>query len=475
VITKHLGQYDVIVIGGGTAGVPAAIASARGGAKTLLVERTGALGGLMASGMPALGILDRQQNKVVGGIIEEIVDELTEEKLAFGNLRCPLHNSITTVSPWWYRIACTRKCVDAGVEILYSAALLDVRVECSKVCGVSLVSGSYLYIADCQVLIDATGDATAAYLAGADFEIGQPEELEEIIAVHAKQETRYDIGHSKCGKVQPVSMTFCLGGVDTEKFLQYIEKHPETYESPKGYGMHYDKEYLFHSSAIYFTGFGEFIEQARKNGDFDIPRDRVIFATQPNKGEYLINASRVIDIDPTDPIQMSQATNELHRQVAMLTRFFKKYCPGFEDCYLANIGAFAGVRESRRVRGRRTVTKADIDALNIPEDSIALGGYNCDIHLSGVGLYFQPVNHGIGIPYGAMIPERLDGLVVTGRCISTDSYALAVLRVMGACLALGEAAGTAAALAVKNHLSVTEVDVPTLQKILVENGGVVSI
>lgn len=471
---KNLGKYDVIVVGGGTAGVPAAIAAARGGSKTLLVERTGGLGGLMATGMPALGILDRQLNKVVGGIPDEIVRELTEEGLAFGDLRCPLHNSITTVSPWWWRIAASKKCVEAGVEIIYSASLLDVKVENGTVVGASFLSGSWIYEAECSVMVDATGDAHAAYLAGAKFELGQPEELNDIISEQTSKEA-YDPGRSKAGKVQPVSLTFCLGGVNTEEFMKYIEEHPETYKSPATYGMHYDKEYLFHSPAIYVTCFGEFIEQARANGDFDIPRDRVIFATQPNKGEYLINASRVVDIDPTDPLQMSKATDELYRQVAMLTRFFRKYCPGFSECFIANIGSFAGIRESRRIKGLRTVTKEDIDGLNIPDDSIALGGYNCDIHLSGVGLYFQPVGHAIGVPYGSMVPENVDGLLVTGRSISVDSYALAVLRVMGCCLALGEAAGTAAALAVKDRVRVADLDVTKLQDTLVNNGAIVKL
>lgn len=471
---KYLGKYDVIVVGGGTAGVPAAIAAARGGAKTLLVERTGGLGGLMATGMPALGILDRQLNKVVGGITDEIVNELKKEGMAFGDLRCPLHNSITTVSPWWWRIASSRKCAEAGVEILYSASLLDVKVENGTVVGASFLSGSWIFEAECSVMVDATGDAHAAYLAGAKYELGQPEELNDVISEQTSKEA-YDPGRSKAGKVQPVSLTFCLGGVKTEEFMKYLEENPDTYKSPATYGMHYDKEYLFHSPAIYVTCFGEFIEQARANGDFDIPRDRVIFATQPNKGEYLINASRVVDIDPTDPLQMSKATDELYRQVAMLTRFFRKYCPGFSECFIANIGSFAGIRESRRIKGLRTVTKEDIDGLNIPDDSIALGGYNCDIHLSGVGLYFQPVGHAIGVPYGAMVPENVDGLLVTGRSISVDSYALAVLRVMGCCLALGEAAGTAAAIAVKDKVRVAEVDVPKLQATLVGNGAIVKL
>lgn len=471
---KHLGKYDVLVVGGGTAGVPAAIAAGRCGSKTLLVERTGGLGGLMASGMPALGILDRKQNKVVGGIADEMVQELKAEGLSFGDLRCPLHNSITTVSPWWWRIASSRKCIEAGVEILYNASLLTVKVVNGSVCGASFLSGSWIYDVDCTVLVDATGDAHAAYLAGARYELGQPEELDDVISRQARKEA-YDPGHSKAGKVQPVSLTFCLGGVNTEEFMKYLEENPDTYKSPATYGMHYDKEYLFHSPAIYVTCFGEFIKQARENGDFDIPRDRVIFATQPNKGEYLINASRVVDVDPTDPLQMSKATDELYRQVAMLTRFFKKYCPGFSECFIANIGSFAGIRESRRIVGLRMVTQADIEALNIPDDSIALGGYNCDIHLSGVGLYFQPVGHAVGVPYGSMVPENLDGILVTGRAISVDSYALAVLRVMGACLALGEAAGTAAALAVKENVKVADLDVKKLQQTLVKNGAIVKL
>lgn len=471
---KSLGKYDVIVVGGGTAGVPAAIAAARGGSKTLLVERTGGLGGLMATGMPALGILDRQLNKVVSGITDEIVNEIKEEGMAFGDLRCPLHNSITTVSPWWWRIVASKKCVEAGVEVLYSASLLDVKVINGTVTGASFLSGSCIYDAECSVLVDATGDAHAAYLAGAKFELGQPEELDGIISEQAKHE-RYDPGHSKAGKVQPVSLTFCLGGVNTEAFMAYLESNPETYKSPATYGMHYDKEYLFHSPAIYVTCFGEFIEQARANGDFDIPRDRVIFATQPNKGEYLINATRVVDVDPTDPLEMSRATDELYRQVAMVTRFFRKYCPGFSECFISHIGSFAGVRESRRIIGRKMVTKEDIDTVNIPEDSIALGGYNCDIHLSGVGLYFQPVEHAVGVPYGAMVPENLDGILVTGRAISVDSYALAVLRVMGCCLALGEAAGTAAALAVRENVRVADLDVKKLQDTLESNGAIVKL
>lgn len=471
---RKLADYDVVVVGGGTAGVPAAIAAGRQGAKTLLVEKRNSLGGLMATGMPAGGFLDRALNHVVGGIPQEIVDQLQAMGQSFGNLRCPMHNSITNANGFWYKIVAAQKCKEAGVEILLNSDVLDVKVVSGKIESISVLSGTVIFEVPCKVVIDATGDGVAAYLAGAKYEMGQPETLEELISTVATT-TKGNFGYSKKGKVQPVSILFNLGGVDTAKFKAYIKEHPETYKAPAGYGMEYDVDYLFNQPAIYFTGFGEFIEEARKNGDFDIPRDRVIFATQPNEGEYMINATRVIDVDPTDPIAMSNAELECYRQVGMLAKFFKKYCPGFEECFITSIASYTGARESRRFVGLKTVTKADIDALNIPKDTIALSGYNVDIHLTGVGLYFQPANHAVGVPYGALVSQNIDGLMMAGRCISCDSYALGILRSMSTCLAEGEAAGTAAALAVKENISVADINVTELRELLVNNGAILSL
>jgi hypothetical protein len=393
---------------------------------------------------------------------------------SFGNLRCPLHNSITIVNPFWYRIAAAEKCVQAGIDVLLSTDLFDVKVVNSRIRGVTFISGTVQYYVPCKVVVDASGDAVVAYFAGAKYEMGQPESLKQIIKTLVCKEKRYDVGHSETGKVQPVSIMFSLGNVDTEEFQAYIKEHSETYESPLGYGMHYDTDYLENSKGIIFIGFWEFIEKAKVAGDFDIPRDRVIFAKQVNKGEYMINATRVIDIDPTDPLALSKAELECYHQIRTLTNFFKKYCPGFKDCFLANIAAYTGVRESRRIKGLKTVTKTDIDELKIPNDSIALCGYNVDI-LTDVGVYFQPVKHAIGVPYGCLVSQNIDGLLVAGRCISTESYAIGLLRAMSTCLALGEAAGTAAVLAVKNNISVVDVNVDRLRKVLVDNGAIVSL
>jgi len=451
-VRKRLDNYDVVVVGGGPGGIPAAIAAARKGMKTLLVEKNGFLGGVAATGLPILAFYDRAGNKVVGGIGQEIVNKLETKDATVGHVPCPLHNSITTVNPFWFRIIVSEMCQEAGVDVLYASEIQDVVVNNGKVKEVVLFSRGIVYEAECKVLIDATGDGTAAYLAGAMYEQGDPQ----------------------TGKIQPVSLVFSVGNVNIEEFLAYIKANPETFKSPETYGMHYSLDYFLDSKAFYFTGFWEFIEQAKANGEFDIPRDRVIFATQPNRNEIVVNATRMLDIDPTDPLSYSKAETEGHRQVGVLMNFFKKYCPGFKDIFLANIAAGTYARESRRIIGLKTVDRTYVDQLLVPEDTVALAGYNVDIH-SGHGLLFQPSAHAIGIPYGSLVSKNIEGLLASGRCISTDTYAFGQVRAMSTCLALGEAAGIAASMAVKEKKSLADVDVQELRSTLVKDGAIVSI
>lgn len=454
---KKLEKYDVIVIGGGPGGIPAAIASARSGMKTLLVERNAFLGGVAATGLPILAFYDRTGRQVVGGIGDELIQKLAKQGGSFsGHIPCPIHNSFTPVNPHMFRNVAMQTCKDAGVEMLFSTEIKDVNIEDGKVKGVVLFSRSTVMEAECKVIIDATGEGTAAYLAGA----------------------MYDIGNAHDKKIQPVSLIFCLGNVDIEEMLLYIKKHPETFATPDTYGqgIDYTLDYFLNSESFYFTGFGEFIEQAKKNGDFNVPRDRVIFAKQPNKNEIVVNATRVINVDPTDPESLSLAEIEGHRQVQVLFNFFKKYCPGFKDAFLANTAAGTYARESRRITGIKTVTKANIDELLIPEDSIALAGYNVDIHQSGIGLNLLPSAHAIGIPYGCLVSKNIEGLLTSGRCISVEPYPFGLTRAMATCMAIGEAAGTAAAISVNNNnLSLKKINVQELRGLLVKNGAILSV
>lgn len=452
---KFIGKYDLIVIGGGPGGFPAAIAAARQGIKTLLVERNAFLGGVAATGLPLLAFYDRTGKQVVAGIGDELVKKLKTVGGSFdGHIPCPIHNSFTPVNPYLLMGTAAEICVESGVEILFSTEIKDVFTENNKITGVELFSRSNILKADCSVLIDATGDGTAAFLAGADF----------------------DMGNAEKGELQPVSLIFSLGNVHIGEMLEYIKANPETFKTPDTYGegIDYTMDYFLDSESFYFTGFNEFIVQARKNGEFDIPRDRVIFAKQPNENEIVVNATRMLETDPTNPLSMSKAEIEGRRQIKVLLNFFRKYCPGFQDAYLSNTASGTYARESRRIKGVKTITKANIDNLSVPEDSIALAGYNVDIHQNGVGLSLLPASHAIGIPYGCLVSHNIDGLLASGRCISVEPYPFGLTRAMATCMAIGEAAGVAAGIAVKENISLKNVSVNKLQKTLEIAGAIVS-
>jgi hypothetical protein len=445
-----LDTYDVVVVGGGPGGIPAAIAAARMGMKTLLVEKNAALGGVAATGLPLLAFYDRTGRQVVGGIGDEMVKRMDEIGGTIpGHIPCPIHNSITVVNPYWLRIVSMEMCKEAGVDLLLSTEVQDVAVDNGHIKSVTLLSRSVVYEVTCSAIIDATGDGTAAYLAGAEYEMGNKE-----------------------GKVQPVSLIFSIGNVNLDEFIDYIKKRPETFATPDTYGVHYSLEYFLESKSFYFTGFNEFIQQAKENGEFDIPRDRVIFAKQPNKNELVVNATRMLDIDPTNPLSFSQAEVEGHRQVKVLMNFFKKYCPGFQNIFLANIATGTTARESRRIKGIKTITKTNIDLQLVPDDSIALAGYNVDIH-QGHGLTLLPSEHAIGIPYGCLVSRNIGGLLASGRCISVEPYPFGLTRAMATCLAIGEAAGTATALSAKQGVPLANVNVQELRSVLLQNGAIV--
>jgi len=453
---RVLDKYDVIVIGGGPGGIPAAIAAARQGRKTLLVERNAFLGGVAATGLPLLAFFDRTGNQVVGGIADEIVKRLEAVGGSFhGHIPCPLHNSFTPVNPFLLRGVVGEMCEEAGVDIMLAAEVEDVAVDSGRIVGTSIFSRAVTYDVACDVLIDATGDGTAAHLAGAEYRIGTEDD----------------------SRTQPVSLVFTVGNVDIEQLLDYIKRNPDTFKTPSTYGpgMEYSVDYFLDSESFYFTGFGEFIEEAKANGDFDIPRDRIIFARQPNQNEVVVNATRILDIDPTSSMSMTKAEMEGQRQVRMLVAFFRKYCPGFRNAFLANTASNTYARESRRVTGISTVTQRDIDELAVPADSVALAGYNIDIHQEGHGLNFMPAQHAVGIPFGCMVSKNIDGLLTSGRCISVDPYPFGLTRAMSTCMAVGEAAGTAAAMSLAADVTLRDLDVNTLRDELVDNGAILSL
>ena len=189
------------------------------------------------------------------------------------------------------------------------------------------------------------------------------------------------------------------------------------------------------------TGLMHSIEKAREAGDYITPRDCIVLVTTNEEGELHCNSTRVIDVDPPDTVSMSNAETEGHRQVENLMLFFRKYIDGFENCTLNYIAPFFGIRETRRVVGLKTLNDETVRNCLVPEDSVCLAGYNFDIHVPGsLKTNIQPVEKAVGIPYGCLVSENIDGILASGRTICATDEGYGLSRIMGTCMAVGEAA-----------------------------------
>lgn len=440
--------YDLIVVGGGPGGLPAAIAAARAGLKTLLVERSAVLGGLANSGLPLLGFVDRAGDHVVGGIPQEFVDRLSLLGGTMGHYPCPVHNSLTIINPHWFRIVSFEMCREAGVDVLLYAELMDVKTEKDRITEITALCRGEVRSFRASAFIDATGDACLATRAGALCQ--------------------------KAEKLQPPSLTFTIGNVDKDRFRAYLKAHPETAKLPDTYGMEQNMA-QFDSKAFVFTGFGEFIAKARENGDYSLPRDRIIFMTLGEPGQVLINTTRANGVDTSNYESVLEGEFECHNQIKELMIFFKKYAPGFEDCYLASISPCLGSRESWRIVGQKTLTSACLVDYAVAEDTVTLAGYNVDVHVPHSNkLSIQPVEHAVGIPYGCLVSKNIPNLLVAGRCASIDSSIYGLTRVMATCMGMGEAAGTAAALSLQTKCDPKDLDITLLRQTLLKNNAILT-
>lgn len=455
-MNKHI-KTDVAVIGGGPGGISAAIAAARQGANVVLVERLGFLGGGMASGLPLLAFLDAQGRQVTGGIAQEIVDRLVEMGGSYGHRPCPFHNSTTVINPFYTRILCFELMKENNIQTLLHCEVTGARVEDGKIKAVTVTGKGTNIEIEAKVFVDATGDGDVAYLSGARFKKGQED----------------------TGIMQPPTLMFNIGGIEFEKFFNYIEEHPE--ELPYSSGLDhirpgYDAKYFRESPNHVFFGLNAMINRLRSEGKCPIDRDTVIYIRQPIEDHVAINTVRILNFDGSDVFDLSRGEMEGHLQIIPIIKMLQDNVPGFENCYLSSINATIGVRESRRIVGMKTLTKDDVIKGIIPKDTIGLGSYIIDIH-SGDGLETTIVtlDEPYGIPYSCTVSADIDGLMLSGRCISVDAVAFGSTRVMPTLMAVGEGVGVGAALAVKNKISPANVDTNEIRDILKDNGAILSI
>jgi len=441
-------HFDVLVIGGGNAGCAAALAAARHGARTLLVERYGFLGGTATAAMVGPWMTFHSgSDRIVGGIAQEIVERLVAAGGSPGHVSdaSDYVATITPFDPEAHKALLFELMTESGVELLLHAYFLRAtRDAAGAVTGavVATVGGEREYAA--TATIDASADAFVAASAGAALASGDA-----------------------AGRVQPASLMFRLGHVDREALAAYVRARPEQIRSSLPVAQR---------SAAALTavaGLGELWAAARARGDLAVPRELVSFFAAPYDDEVTVNMTRVIGVDPLDPDDLTRAEVEARAQVTALVRFFRRDVPGFANARLIATGAQVGIRESRRLVGAYVLTADDVLAGRRFEDAVARSAYPIDIHNpagEGTTTHRLPPGASYEIPYRCLVPERVDGLLVAGRCVSTTHEAHASVRLTPTVMMLGQAAGTAAALAASAGLPPRAVDPRVLRAALAADG-----
>lgn len=408
----HEGDYDIVVLGGGPAGVCAAVEAARNGARTLLVERSGMLGGMATSALvgPLMTSYDRDGARpVVGGLYREIVDRLqdkggvilpeeAEASSVFTSYIGAYHAHVTPIDSFRLQIVLDDLTEEAGVDVLLYTRFVDVCRQEDTLSCVILLKLQGLRHVSARYFIDATGNADVAVSAGVPTWKGEEQ-------THVPQ---------------PGTLMFEVDGVEDERY----QKRPEN--PVKAYRL-------------------------------------------PEKGCYKINHYHVYNIDATNSESMSQAHKEARRQVLDAFLILKDRTPGFEKARISQVAPVLGIRESRHVRGEYCLTATDLSEGKKFDDRIAAYAFGIDVHSRNTkekGNFKIPTANVYYVPYRSLIPLGCRNLLIAGKTISCESQAAGAIRVMPCAMAIGQAAGAAVAIACSRNGDVRQVPVNELQTVL---------
>ena len=429
-------EADVIVVGGGTTGPIAALAAARQGSKVVLIERFGSLGGNMT-----LGLNTKPSGALSGGIPLEMwtkartigaagSDYMATSKVKDVKIASPC-------DPELMKMLLTRTLDDAGVTILFETVVSGPVMVGNRVSGVIIENKAGRSYIEGKVVIDCSADGDIAAQAGAPFVMGDGD-------AHA---------------VQPVSMYFTMSNVDVKRLAVWADAHPE--EVPARAIPRDDKDLDY---GLWLTGFNRMIQRFQKETGIKLQRENITLKTA--NGVLYVNATRVLGVDGLSPTEMSAALLECYRQIEAVAQFLKQMIPGFEKSAILQIAPVIGVRETRHILGDYVLTGDDVTTGAGFEDTIGADCSAMDIHdVKGGDVDWQGLAP-YEIPYRCLVPREVEQLLVAGRCISVDHTAHGRTRNMPACMATGQAAGTAAALAVRGNALVRDVDVPSVQDVL---------
>ncbi|MDD2710918.1 MAG: FAD-dependent oxidoreductase [Verrucomicrobiae bacterium] len=437
-------KMNLIVVGGGPAGMTTAIAAARNGAKTLLIEQGSCLGGVATSGLLSIwgpfvdhdpcwdlskstAIPEKaiaRKRKVCGtpitqGIAAELLDKLI---ILDGARDC--QNGFIPLNPETLKYVAEQMLDEAGARILYFSQVVDIIKNKNRIEAVIVANKAGLTTYDADVFVDASGDADLAAFAGAEFQKGRDQD----------------------GKMQGVTLVFRLGGVKIQGRIvverEEVKRANSIFENAWKKGM---------VSAQYHVG--------------------CINPIPGMDGVVAVNSQHTFDVDGTDPMDLTRAMFQGREDVREMAGLFKKYLRGFEDSFLIDTAPQVGVRETRRIVGEYMLTKEDVLQSKKFKDTIGRNAYNIDIHLpsnkkQSLADLFPKGGTYHDIPYRSLIPKKMENLLVAGRSISATHEAQSSIRIMPCCMVTGQAAGTAAALSIKQKTFPRKLEIGLLQDTL---------
>lgn len=421
----RVATVDVLVVGGGAAGTLAAVAAGRKKQRVLLLEATGYLGGsrtLMGvdtfNGFFSPG---EQTYQLVGGLSYEVVERLIERKIAFIRQNTFGSGPVVTYDMEQLKIVFEEMVLDAGAELLFHSFVPEVHVGDRSIQDAVVCNKAGLNRVAADVIIDATGDLDVAASAGED----------------------YELAGADGNPVQSLTTIFYMANVDNERAFSLSQA---------------ERTQIMHN--------------AHESGKYDLTRIGGSIHPTPHAGYVHANLTRVPNVDATDPTALTHAEIEGRRQVQEYVRFLLNEYPGFENAFLASTASMIGVRETRRLKGEYVLTGEDVVHGAKFEDAIACCAAPVEDHTAGRDVNWRFVESGdfYQIPYRSLLPRKIGNLLVAGRCLSATHEGQASARNSAQCMAMGEAAGVAAALSHSKAVSPGQVDIRELRENLLGQG-----
>ena len=488
---RHLGGHlhgrhraDVLVVGGGTAGFVAATAAARNGAETILVEYLPFLGGTHGGGAMVMGTIgfrptgesshrvDAAGQLMVGGIPLEYYDRMLAARATSGDPGDPSNAWPKDLEI--SKVVIEEMVTEAGADIWFMTQLVDVIVDDGAVVGALVTRGGGLVRVDTGIIIDASGDGVAAVQAGAGYEVGRPSD----------------------NKAEAATLYFEMAGIDLGRLLDHLADHPEDishHHRNRGVSattLRRDWE----AGGPFVVRLGVNYAPGREAGLLPTPVGAEHSAhTDPSLGtfwmhwrdgrwvasSFSVNMDTTYGLDPRDRDAYDDALVATRRFVLDMVRYYQANAPGFEDAYLLRFGTLLGVREGPRILGRYLLTADDVATASDFPDAVGRCGVRVDIHPEDPGgreFLLTDVGGDRGwyqIPYRVLVAADVDGVMMAGRNISADHIAHGSARHQVTCMMIGQAAGTAAAIAARQGAPPHHIDISLLQSTLRRQGAII--